>query len=152
MSAQPSVAATDVAAVLDQLAHRVAAAQAPQAQAFAAQLFKRLDAEDLAARTAETWAALALGLLDFLRVRRPGTPRVRVFNPNQQDHGWESTHTVIEIVTDDAPFLVSSVAIAISEAGLLLHTVIHPVYNVERDPGGHILNLGADGAGKGNAE
>ena len=108
------------------------------------QLFKRLDAEDLAARTAETWEALALCLLDFLRVRRPGTPSVRVFNPNQQDHGWDSTHTVIEIVTDDAPFLVSSVAITISEAGLPLHTVIHPVYNVERDPGGQPLR-GADG-------
>jgi len=152
MSAQPSVAATDVAAVLDQLAQRVAAAQVPQAQAFAAQLLKRMAPEDLAARSAETWAALALGLLDFLRVRRPGTPCVRVFNPNPHDHGWESTHTVIEVVTDDAPFLVDSVGIAISQAGALLHTVIHPVYNVERDPGGHILNLGADGAGKGKAE
>jgi len=152
MNAQPSVSATNVAAVLEQLAQRVAPAQVAQAQAFAAHLLKRMAPEDLGARSAESWAALALGLLDFLRVRRPGTPGVRVFNPNLQDHGWESTHTAIEIVTDDAPFLVDSVGIAISQTGLLLHTVVHPVYNVERDPGGHILNLGADGVGKGKAE
>jgi glutamate dehydrogenase len=152
MSAQPSVPATDVAAVLERLAQRLAPAQAPQAQAFTVHLLKRVAPEDLAARSAETWAALALGLLDFLRVRRHGTPSVRVFNPNLQDHGWESAHTVIQIVTDDAPFLVDSVGIAVADSGSLLHTVIHPVYNVERDPGGHVLSLGADGTGNGKPE
>src|SRR5215475_16085483 len=111
MSAQPSVPATSVAAVLDQIPGRLGAAQSAQAQTFTSHLLRRVAAEDVAARSAQTWAALALGLLDFLRVRRSGVPSVRVFNPNQQDHGWESPHSVVEIVTEDAPFLVDSVGI-----------------------------------------
>src|SRR5262252_982580 len=119
MSAQPSVAATDVAAVLDHITPKVPAAQSSQAQAFAAHLFRRVSAEELATRSADTWAALALGLLDFVRVRRAGVPAVRVFNPNLQDNGWESPHTVVELATDDSPFLVDSVGIAVAHAGLL---------------------------------
>src|SRR5215470_1794872 len=152
MSAQPSVPATSVAAVLDQIPGRLGAAQTSQAQTFTSHLLRRVAVEDVAARSAQTWAALSLGMLEFLRVRRVGVPAVRVFNPNLQDHGWDSAHTVVEIVTDDAPFLVDSVGIAVSQVGLLLYAVIHPVFTVERDPGGHMLSLSADGAGKGKPE
>src|SRR4029079_15594749 len=121
--------------------------QAVQANAFATHLLKRVAPEDLSGRPAETWEAIALGPLDFVRVRRAGTANVRVFNPHPAGNGWESNHTIVEIVTDDAPFLVDSVGMAVSQAGLLLHTIIHPVYNVERDPGGHVLSLDVDGAG-----
>lgn len=39
--------------------------------------------------------------------------KVRVYDPRQQEsHGWKSTHTIVEIVTDDMPFLVDSVTAA----------------------------------------
>jgi glutamate dehydrogenase len=151
MSAQPAVPAPSLAAVLEQISARLGAAQSAQAQAFASHLFRRVDSDDLGSRGAAAWAALALGLLEFIRVRRPGVPSVRVFNPNLQEHGWESPHSIVEIVTDDAPFLVDSVGIAIAQSGLLLHTVIHPVFMIERDPGGHLLRLDVE-AGKARAE
>ena len=151
MSAKPAVTATTVAAILQQIQARVAPAQNAQAQMFANQFFKRVSADDVAARPAETWTGLIIGLIDFMRVRKPGTPNVRVFNPSLRDNGWDSTHTAIQIVTDDMPFLVDSVGIAVAHAGLLLHTRDPSGVQVERDPGGHLLSLGAEG-GKGNAE
>ena len=152
MNANPAPEDATVDAILAQLQSRVTAAQAPQARTFASHLLRRVSAEDLAGRSAESWAAITLGLLDFLRVRQPGAASIRAFNPNLEDHGWESTHTAVEIVTEDAPFLVDSVGIAVSLSGLLLHSIIHPVFNVERDPGGHVLTLEADGAGKGKGK
>ena len=38
-----------------------------------------------------------------------GTDVVRVVEPHTREDGWESPHTVVEIVTDDLPFLVDSV-------------------------------------------
>ena len=50
------------------------------------------------------------------------------------------------------PFLVDSVSMAINQAGLATHAVIHPIFCVERDPGGHILAFGDEQSGRGAAE
>jgi len=39
---------------------------------------------------------------------------VRAYNPTREQHGWQSTHTVVEIVNDDMPFLVDSVAMELN--------------------------------------
>jgi ABC-type polar amino acid transport system ATPase subunit len=56
--------------------------------------------------------------LEFRAQARSGHARVRVFNPSIEEHGWQSTHTIIEIVNDDMPFLVDSVAMEINRHGL----------------------------------
>ena len=140
-----------VDSVLAVLQPTLSAAQNQQVRLFVGHFFKRVAEDDIAARPTETWAALLRGLLDFVRVRKPGQPAVRVFNPTRDDNGWESTHTVVEIVTEDMPFLVDSVSIAAQASHLLLHGVIHPVYFVARDPGGHMLSLAVDDAGRGKS-
>jgi glutamate dehydrogenase len=152
MNAIPNAAPSAADAILQQIQSRLGAAQSREAQAFASHFLRRVSADDLAARPVETWTNLVLGMLEFIRVRRPGSPSVRVFNPSTEQNGWESTHTVVDIITDDMPFLVDSVGIAITQANLVAHTAIHPVYNIERDPGGHVLSLSPEGGGKGRIE
>src|SRR5882724_643654 len=151
MNAKPLATTTVADTVVQQIQARLGPAQGKQAQVFASHFFRRISTDDIAARPIETWGGMILALLEFVRVRKAGVPSVRVFNPNLTQDGWESSHSVIDIVTDDMPFLVDSVSIAIAQAGLSLHAVIHPVYNIERDPGGHLLNLAAEG-GKGKVE
>ncbi|MEO8803805.1 MAG: NAD-glutamate dehydrogenase domain-containing protein [Rudaea sp.] len=151
MNAQVDAATPVVDLVLQQLKQRIGSAQSAQAVGFATHFFRRVSADDLASRSAEDWVALMVSLLDFVRERQAGTPSVRVYNPNAADNGWDSNHTAIDVLADDAPFLVDSAGIAIAHAGLLLHMVVHPVYGIERDPGGHVLNLAAEGS-KGRPE
>ncbi|WP_217433063.1 NAD-glutamate dehydrogenase domain-containing protein, partial [Serratia marcescens] len=33
-------------------------------------------------------------------------PEVRVYNPDYEKHGWQSTHTAVEVLHPDLPFLV----------------------------------------------
>ena len=40
-------------------------------------------------------------------------PKIRVFNPRTEEHGWSSPHTVIEMVNDDMPLLVDSITMEI---------------------------------------
>ncbi|MDH3771001.1 MAG: NAD-glutamate dehydrogenase, partial [Nitrospirota bacterium] len=70
--------------------------------------------------------------LRFGQERRPRQAKVRVYNPQIEQHGWQSTHTVVEIVNDDMPFLVDSVSIALNQLGLMIHLTIHPVIPVRR--------------------
>ena len=65
----------------------------------------------------------------------PGTPKVRVYNPRFEEHGWQSTHTAVEIVTDDMPFLIDSVSMELNRRGFGVHLIIHPVLGVRRDDG-----------------
>ncbi|MFN9738080.1 MAG: NAD-glutamate dehydrogenase [Pseudomonadota bacterium] len=139
--------------ILEQLYARLSVPRRRDAERLLRQFLRRVPAEDLAARGPAAWAAVVAGLLEFVQVRPADAANVRVFNPSMEEHGWDASHTVIEVATDDSPFLVDSVGMAIAAQGNLVHSVIHPVLTVERDPGGHVLGIGDDsGAGRGRPE
>ncbi len=87
--------------------------------------------EDLVGRDPVDVYGAALSHLHLAEKRPPGTPRVRVYTPTFEEHGWASTHSVVEITTDDMPFLVDSVSMGLSRQGVGLHLVVHPVIGGE---------------------
>ena len=103
-----------------------------QAETFIRQYYGQVDPEDLAERNISDLCGAALAHLDFIGQFKSGTPKLRVYNPQSQKDGWESTHTVIEIVNDDMPFLVDSVTMEVNRQGLTLHLIIHPVVSNSR--------------------
>src|SRR5256885_13088524 len=133
---------------LDEVAQLVAAKVAPEQratlQAFIARYYGQVDPEDLLERQPADLYGAALSHWNFARKRESGHARVRVFNPTIEEHGWQSTHTIIEIVNDDMPFLVDSVAMEINRHGLTLHLIMHPIIAVKRSPDGTLVDLAAD--------
>ena len=73
--------------------------------------------------------------------REPGTSLVRVFTPTVAEDGWTTPHTVVQVVTDDMPFLVDSVTNELSRAGRGIHLVVHPQVVVRRDADGSLLEV-----------
>ncbi len=74
--------------------------------------------------------------------RHQGTANVRVTTPIEEQDGWTaSRHTVVEIVTDDMPFLVDSVLMVMNEQGVGTHLVVHPQLLVRRDLNGTLLEF-----------
>jgi glutamate dehydrogenase len=53
-------------------------------------------------------------------------------------------HTLIEIVTDDMPFLVDSVTAALETRNLDIHLLVHPIVVVRREPLGRLIEVCAD--------
>ena len=135
---------------LDEVAKLVAARVAPEqratVQAFVARYFSQVDPEDLQERQPADLYGAALSHWNFARKRERGQVRVRVFNPTIEEHGWQSTHTIIEIVNDDMPFLVDSVTMEVNRHGLTLHLIMHPIIGVERAADGTLTGLAADGS------
>jgi len=121
---------------------RMPAARQAQAQAFAESFYKRMEEDEYPQHGPEAWAALACDMLDFARVRKPGTANVRVFNANLKSNGWESPHTVLQIVNDDMPFLVDSVSMALADAGIGVHVLGHPLVRFTRDKAGKLTAVG----------
>src|SRR3712207_5103793 len=67
--------------------------------------------------------------------------KLRVYNPRFEEHGWQSTHTVVEIVNDDMPFLVDSTRMEINRQGYAIHLMIHPIMEVKRDEAGNLIEI-----------
>jgi glutamate dehydrogenase len=131
-------------AVVARLHERAPKTERARLEAFVRRYYEGAAPEDLAQRAVEDLVGAALSHWDFARQRAPGTECVRVLNPDLDAHGWRSTHTVIEIVTDDMPFLVDSVTMAVNRSGLTLHLFIHPVVGVARDAAGKREDRDAD--------
>ncbi|MFF1835866.1 NAD-glutamate dehydrogenase [Streptomyces sp. NPDC058231] len=79
--------------------------------------------------------------------RPQGTANVRVHTPTVEENGWTSSHSVVEVVTDDMPFLVDSVTNELSRQGRGIHVVIHPQVVVRRDVTGKLIEVLAEGNG-----
>src|SRR5205814_1455430 len=60
-----------------------------------------------------------------------------------EEHGWQSTHTVVEIVNDDMPFLVDSVTMEVNRHASTLHLILHPILAVQRGADGALAGLAA---------
>lgn len=117
------------------------AASARHAAQFARLLFKLTPTDELRERSVAAWCAVTLHLLKYTRERRADAIHVRLLNPTTASNGWDSGHTVIEIVMPDMPFIVDTVLMVMAELELQVHCMMHPVLSVERDPGGHVLDL-----------
>ncbi|GLF93424.1 NAD-glutamate dehydrogenase [Streptomyces yaizuensis] len=73
--------------------------------------------------------------------RPQGTANVRVHTPTVEENGWTCSHSVVEVVTDDMPFLVDSVTNELSRQGRGIHVVIHPQVTVRRDVTGKLIEV-----------
>ncbi|KAA2265239.1 NAD-glutamate dehydrogenase [Solihabitans fulvus] len=78
--------------------------------------------------------------------RVPGRPVVRVLNPTRTHDGWTCPVTVVQVVTDDMPYLVDSVASELTRGGVQVQRVVHPIVVVRRDVAGNLREVlpGAD--------
>ena len=114
---------------------------AEDAEAFVRQFYRWVSPDDLVDRDALDLYGLAVGQLGFARERRPGETKIRVYNPQFETHGWQSTHTAVEIVTDDKPFLIDSISMELNRRGFGVYLIIHPVLNVRRDDAGRLLEV-----------
>src|SRR3546814_49635 len=119
------------------LAHeRLPGAKAGIAEGFLRQFYADVAPQDMVGDEVEDLFGAAVTLWAFGRERMPGVPKVRAYNPRFQEVGWQSPHTVIEIVNDDMPFLVDSVTAALNRMDLTVHLVVHPILRVIRDAKG----------------
>ena len=83
----------------------------------------------------------ALSSFSFLSEKDFSGSKIRIFNPSNKKHGFESRHTFIEIVNSDAPFLVDSIVGYLDKNSVEIKNVLHPTYHVVRDEDGSLKSI-----------
>ncbi len=115
---------------------------------FARLYYARSAAEELLSLSLENLYGSLLSHWHLVGRRKPGTPLIHVYNPVYEEHSWQSPHTVIEVVTDDMPFLVDSLNICLVRQGVTIHVTLHPVISIQRNDAGHITAIAPPNAEK----
>ena len=106
--------------------------------------YRHVAPEDLAERSPEDLLGAVSSHRDLASSRPQGTAAVRVVTPTIADAGWSASgRSVVEVVTDDMPFLVDSVTMELNRLGHNVHAVIHPQLTVERDITGALQDVHA---------
>jgi glutamate dehydrogenase len=128
-------------AVCARIRERLPSEQAGACISFVRQYYHWVPAEDLADRDPLDLYGAALAQWNQLQHRAPDEMKVHVYNPDFEQHGWSSSHTVVELLTEDMPFLVDSVTMELGRRGYAIDLVIHPVMWVHRDADGRLIEL-----------
>ncbi|MFF3937562.1 NAD-glutamate dehydrogenase [Streptomyces phaeofaciens] len=109
--------------------------------AFLQRYYLHTASEDLTDRDPVDVFGAALSHYRLAENRPQGTANVRVHTPTVEGNGWTCSHSVVEVVTDDMPFLVDSVTNELTRQGRGIHLVIHPQVVVRRDVTGKLIEV-----------
>ncbi|MBB1416369.1 NAD-glutamate dehydrogenase [Pseudoalteromonas sp. SG44-1] len=108
---------------------------------FAKSLYSNMSKEDLAHRNDSDLYGAALSLWNSLEKNTSDDAVIRVFNPEVAKDGWQSSHTIVEIIAKDMPFLVDSVRMAMTRENIASHLLLHSPLKIQRDKNAKISAL-----------
>ena len=113
-------------------------------EAFLAAYYRHVPAEDILARDPWQLAEFAFEHRRLAVERSTGSAVVRVSTPTSEADRWSAARSLVQIATDDMPFLVTSVTAELTRLGRAIHLVVHPQLQVRRDSTGHLLEVITD--------
>ncbi len=119
-----------------------------QAGRLADYYFRQIQSRDLLHISIDDCYGAILCLWQFIQQRKPGELNIRAYNPEPETHYWHSTHSIIEVLVDDMPFLVASILMTLDNQEVVVHNINHPVIQSQRDKNGQLISLQKAGTEK----
>ncbi|MEO6822930.1 MAG: NAD-glutamate dehydrogenase, partial [Candidatus Nanopelagicales bacterium] len=112
----------------------------PSLTSLVERFYRHVAPEDLLGREPADIIAAVLELRALAASRPQGTAVVHAFNPDGAREAT-SSYSVVDVVTDDMPFLVDSISAELTGAGFGVNLLVHPQYVVRRDLAGTLLEV-----------
>ena len=105
-------------------------------EVFVEKYFESVTYHEYIEKTLEETYGFTLSSWHFLIKAHDSPINTRVFNPDQIEGGWHSTHTVIQVHSPDMPFLMDTVRMEINRRQMAVHSVQAATMRVVRDEQG----------------
>ncbi|MEC3978435.1 NAD-glutamate dehydrogenase [Amycolatopsis sp. H20-H5] len=118
-----------------------AAALAPEIGELIRLYYRHIPAEEILGDDPVDLVGAVRSHQQLAKHRMPGRPAVRLLNPTTTEDGWTREATVVQVVTDDMPYLVDSVAAEFARDGVQVQRIVHPIVVVSRDLTGELLEV-----------
>ena len=123
------------------LTNNLPAATCQEITHFAEHFYKFAALDELAAWSEEIFYGTSVSTWNFIQNFNAKTPKIRVFNPDINQDGWQSSHTVIQVLSADMPLLIDSLRVLLNHRNLTLHTLHNAIFTVERDEQGQLKSI-----------
>ena len=102
---------------------------------------RSLPRDDLTGATSHAnWADTAAEAERFVREPKTTPYRVTVTPPRKNAEDG-SEYSVVEIISDDKPFLIDSITEELNKYNIDTYTISHPVFDARRDKNGNLLEI-----------
>ncbi|AMG31874.1 NAD-glutamate dehydrogenase [Grimontia hollisae] len=124
------------------IAEKLDKTQQPLVETLAKRILGPISDDDLQERNESDLYGAVISLWHHLNTFEQDKIFVKVFNPTLSGDGWQSTHTIVEILTPDAPFLVDSVRMALNRLDIASHLMLNGPLSVEKDAKGNVTSIG----------
>ncbi len=119
--------------------NRMSDRQFKSIEPFLRSYFAQAFPEDLEVLSAKTAFKIAEAHWQTAIQRQPGKALLRVYNPEPGTGASGPLYTVVEVVTDDMPFLVDSIRMEINHHGFNVNLMFHPLFQIKRNANGKLL-------------
>ena len=110
--------------------------QANDVLRFIHQLFMGLFVEEFKDRKLSDVLGAIMSCWKFVQHFDGKKAKVRVFNPNLEEFGWQSSHTMLVVLHRNMHFIVDSVRMELAAREIKIHAIQHSILFCERDEQG----------------
>ncbi|UBO75817.1 NAD-glutamate dehydrogenase [Aeromonas rivuli] len=124
--------------VLNLIHQKLPQKSASLVERFVAKFYGNMASDDLHDRNDSDLYGAALSLWNALNQRDSTAPYIRVYNPELTRHGWQSPHTIVEVILQDSPFLVDSIRMTLKRLNITAHMMLHQPLHLIRSKDGKI--------------
>jgi glutamate dehydrogenase len=84
---------------------------------------------------------IADNAFEFLKNKSLNKPKIRIYTPNLTQHKFELDYTIIEILTEDLPFLTDAFPEELTENGFNIYRIFQSIIYTKRDTDGNLESL-----------
>lgn len=107
-----------------------------------ARLYRQAQARGPNATPGKRAAELAAIHRELAAVRAPGAALVRIWSEESDTgSGGAEPTAILQVVTDDVPFLVESLTALVGSSGIGVDHIVHPILLVDRDADGRLRSI-----------
>src|SRR5262245_26291899 len=127
--------------ITSEIDRRSGGREQPMLKAFAAEVLRGMDFEDLRERKPADVCGTIMWVWGFLQQWDRQAPKIALFNPTFEQHGWTARHTSIVVLTDGMPFVAESLRLELNRRNIVIHMQMSSDLTVQRDEHDHLRHL-----------
>ena len=102
-------------------------------KAFVTEVMTTIDFEDIRDRSPAEVLASIENAWRHLQEYDRSRPKISVFNPTVEEHGWASPHTVVMVLAEGVPFVSESLRMELNRRNMVIHVLVSSDLIVRRD-------------------